>query len=86
MSRRRRRGLTDEELAAARALLARVQRGPSSSEPVVDPEARATAEAHLWAWYLEWSGIARATVKDRRVLAALGLRPRGRKKKKKPEG
>ena len=73
VSRRRRRGLTDED----------------SSEPVVDPEARATAEAHLWAWYLEWSGIARATVKDRRVLAALGLRPRGRKKKKKkkkPEG
>lgn len=64
----------------ARALLARVPQSPPSDDPIADPEARAAAEAHLWAWCLEWSGIARATIKDRRILNALGFRGRGRKK------
>jgi hypothetical protein len=38
--------------------------------PAHDGEA---AEAALWSWYLEWSRIVRAEVKDRRVLRALGF-------------
>ena len=75
-----RRGVTEEVLDQARALLARVPESPHNDEPIADPEARDAAEAHLWAWYLEWSGIARATIKDRRVLNSLGFRGRGRKK------
>ena len=75
-----RRGVTGEVLDQARALLARVPQSRPDDDPIADPEARAAAEAHLWAWYLEWSGIARAVIKDRRILNALGFRGRGRKK------
>lgn len=76
-----RRGLNADVLDHARALLARVHQGPADDEPIVDPEARAAAEEHLWSWYLEWSGIARAVIKDAQILAALGFRRRGRNKR-----
>jgi len=76
-----RRGVSDEVLAEARALLARVGKPPSTDEPIVDPEARAAAEAHMWSWYLEWSGIARAAIKDRNLLAVLGFGRAGRRTK-----
>jgi len=74
------RGVTDELLEEGRRLLAQVGQGPSTDEPIFDPDARAKAEAHLWSWYLEWSGIARAAIKEPSVLASLGFRARGRKK------
>jgi hypothetical protein len=44
-------------------------------------EAQAAAEEAMWAWYREWSQIARTVVTDGRALVALGLitvgRPRG---------
>ncbi len=75
------RGLTEEVVERARALLDRVAQPPPDDEPVADPEARDRAEAHLWTWYLEWSGIARAVIKDRRVLASLGFGSPGRRRK-----
>ncbi|MCZ7678604.1 MAG: hypothetical protein M5U28_07470 [Sandaracinaceae bacterium] len=38
-----------------------------------DPQAAKAAEEDLWSWYLEWSGIARVAIRDRRMLRALGL-------------
>ena len=31
------------------------------------------AEKRLWSWYLEWSVIARAAIRDRRLLRSLGF-------------
>ncbi len=76
-----RRGLNEEALGHARALLARMQEGPGEDVPAADPEARARAEERLWNWYLEWSGIARAVIKERSVLVSLGFRGRGRRRK-----
>lgn len=40
----------------------------------------AEAEEKLWAWYLEWSTIARTAITDRRLLKMLGfLRSSGAK-------
>jgi hypothetical protein len=39
----------------------------------IDPEEEAAAIGALWSWYLEWSGIARVAIKDRRVLRMLGF-------------
>ena len=67
----------------ARGLLTALAKVLSRAEAVTFEEqeaALARAEVALWAWYLEWSGIARAIIKDRRVLASLGFRGRGRKK------
>ncbi len=75
------RGLNEEALGRARALLTSVQEPPEDDARIADPEARARAEERLWNWYLEWSGIARAVIKDRRVLASLGFRRPGRKPK-----
>lgn len=36
-------------------------------------EEQALAEQALWSWYLEWGGIARATLTDRRLLRSLGF-------------
>jgi hypothetical protein len=32
------------------------------------------AETDLWAWYLEWSEIARTAIKQKQLLRALGFR------------
>lgn len=75
----RTRGLTDEVTGSARALLARVGAPPPTGDRArASREARAAAEQHLWSWYLEWSAIARAAIQDRRLLASLGFRRRGK--------
>ncbi len=44
--------------------------------PAVSPEDQQAAEDAMWHWYLEWSGIARAAIKDHRLLRQLGfMRP-----------
>ena len=42
----------------------------------------ARAEARLWAWYLEWSQIARTALDERKLLSVLGFGAAGRPKKK----
>ena len=68
------RGATERVLTDARDLLAQVG---SVKEPDLleseDPEAVAAAEEDLWRWYLEWSGIARIAIRDRRLLRVLGF-------------
>lgn len=83
------RGVTADVLEEARTALADARRLPDSP-PVPAAETQAAlahAEADLWAWYLEWSQIARVAVKDRRLLVELGfaLEPPGRKKSRPAE-
>lgn len=67
------RGLTAQRIQEAQARLD--QLGSYRDEPVVEltPEEVQADEDALWSWYLEWGGIARATVKDRRALRSLGF-------------
>ncbi|HEX2878096.1 MAG TPA: hypothetical protein VHO25_01040 [Polyangiaceae bacterium] len=68
------RGLTDEVLERINQLLGSV--AEFSSGPSFDEAAHEEAIDKLWAWYLEWSGIARTVIKTRTVLRALGFRRR----------
>jgi hypothetical protein len=68
------RGLTDERVAEAKALVDELSKLIAVVEPQGNAEDKQAAEQALWAWYLEWSGIARATIHDRRMLRALGFR------------
>lgn len=76
----RQRGLTDQNLAEAAKQLERV--GQVMEPPAVDIEAlqalQKEKEDAMWAWYLEWSTIARAVIKDGRLLQQLGFRLRRR--------
>jgi hypothetical protein len=73
------RGLTKEKVAEVAVSIAAiatftpepVRQGPSAAE-------QKAAEDHMWAWYLEWSAIARAVIKDGRLLRGLGLGHRAR--------
>jgi len=47
-----------------------------ASSPI--PHDAHAAEREAWAWYQEWSAIARARITDGRVLRRLGLGKRGR--------
>ncbi|WP_169927600.1 hypothetical protein [Labilithrix luteola] len=69
------RGLTDTILNDARALLENVGKIAVSKEPAApqDPKAIEKAENELWAWYLEWSQIARIAVTQRALLKQLGF-------------
>jgi len=74
-----RRGLTEEVIAEAEALLAKVESLPELEEDEEDGTDRTEAEQAAWAWYLEWSTIARQAIIDRNALRELGfLRPVGR--------
>jgi hypothetical protein len=66
-----RRGLTDERIAEARVLLDAAQGAAPSNVP--DPAKQHALDAALWTWYVEWSGLARIAIKERRVLRALGF-------------
>jgi hypothetical protein len=85
-----RRGLSDAVLDEADAMLAVSRTLPPATEPprarATDEEARAAEDA-VWAWYREWSDIARATVRDARLLGVLGFskvgRPKGAKSRPK---
>lgn len=78
------RGLDERVVSDARGLLARI--GSPGELDLLEPEhpeAAAAAEQALWNWYLEWSGIARVVIRDRRLLRLLGFlrtvrRPDGR--------
>lgn len=71
------RGLTEAAIASVRPHLA-VLSGEGgwddehSREPCERPD-YAAAERAAWAWYLDWSGTARATIADGRVLRRLGF-------------
>ena len=69
------RGLTAAVLAEVEGLLATaevpVAETPIDAEDLAEQQAK--AEEALWAWYQEWSAIARRAVSDRRVLRALGF-------------
>jgi hypothetical protein len=73
----RARGLTDDVLADADALLKRFRNLKLDAAVVPEPEAvvarREQAEKALWSWYREWSTIARNAVHDGNLLRALGF-------------
>ena len=75
------RGLTDAVLDATEAVVASLNQFSAPSETSLEDDAGAVqaAEDALWTWYLEWSGIARTRITDRRLLRSMGfLRYRGR--------
>jgi hypothetical protein len=71
------RGLTKKTIDEAKALLKKLRK---IDGPVVDAHKIAAEEANfekaeqaLWAWYLEWSAIARQAIKQRSLLLKLGF-------------
>jgi hypothetical protein len=67
------RGLTTERIQEAQNMLDQLR--TFSDEPTAEPtlDEAQPAEAALWSWYLEWGGIARTAVTDRRLLKGLGF-------------
>lgn len=76
------RGLTPAIIGEAKALLEKVAAVNTEPLPAPTPEekaAEAQREAAMWAWYLEWTALARTVITDRRVLKQMGfLRSSGR--------
>ncbi len=76
------RGLTDDVLKEAQALLDKLGgfSGPIPDLPDLEEEEAqlAGAEDAMWAWYLEWSQIARTSIKQRGLLRKLGFLQGGR--------
>lgn len=78
------RGLTEAALAEVDAQLAQASAPDMTPAPITDDELEQKREAResnverMWAWYLEWSAIARARIKDGRVLYRLGFGRPGR--------
>jgi hypothetical protein len=71
------RGVTPTVVDEARSLLAQLTKvavSPISQASVVEQEAELSrAEDALWAWYLEWSKVARIAIKQRPLLRQLGF-------------
>ena len=71
------RGLTKETLDNARALLKKLGKIDKSMPDVEKVSAENTEfeamERALWAWYLEWSAIARQAISQRSLLRQLGF-------------
>lgn len=69
------RGLTSEVVGIAAGLLKRITQLETPPPVDLEEERRQleAAERALWDWYLEWSAIARAAIKDRRLLMGLGF-------------
>jgi len=69
------RGVTAAVIAEAQSLLTDLtQVAPAVTVPSTDQQQDIEqAEAALWAWYLEWSQIARVAVKQRSLLRELGF-------------
>ena len=71
------RGLTAAGIDTAKELLTKLSK--VAEPPVGDgdkaesDESFVEAETAVWAWYLEWSRIARTAIKDRRLLRTLGF-------------
>lgn len=74
----RARDIDEQRLGEARALLEELGTATTALPALTadDQEALARREAELWAWYLEWSSLARSVVTDRRLLRSIDfLRP-----------
>jgi hypothetical protein len=71
------RGLTDDVLKEAELLLKKFGNVSFAPPTTLDPEEeqalRLKAEDELWAWYLEWSTIARNTITNGNLLRQLGF-------------
>ena len=69
------RGLDSKQIDAARDLLARLEAPqPNAAEDSTEANARyKEAENAMWDYYLEWSAIARATIRSKRDLKRLGF-------------
>ena len=67
-------GLTEEVLREAHGLLDGVAQ-PPPAEPGAEDESGLdpAAEAAMWAYYRQWSAIARSAITDRRLLRKLGF-------------
>jgi hypothetical protein len=71
------RGLGPAQLERARELLAELRCvSNSAAELAAFEEQQRRALEPVWAWYLEWSQIARVAIKNKSLLFALGLRAR----------
>ena len=80
------RGVNAGTLAEVKGLLASAQQAGTVDDTVSAPDAETgtAAEDAMWAWYLEWSTIARRAISDRRMLRALGFLPRKSKAGEEP--
>lgn len=71
------RGLTESKLLHIESLLAAVSLPETTELPAPDLEDPAEAykavDEALWAWFLEWSQVARIAIKDRRLLRSMGF-------------
>jgi hypothetical protein len=71
------RGLNKATIDAAKALLKKLGQVegplPDLDKSADDDVSFENAEKALWAWYLEWSKIARTTIKQRSLLRQLGF-------------
>ncbi|HEX9295328.1 MAG TPA: hypothetical protein VF881_05820 [Polyangiaceae bacterium] len=70
------RGITSGTIQEARDILALLHKvAPPATPPSVEEQKAdfARAEDALWAWYLEWSQVARVAVKQRVLLRQLGF-------------
>lgn len=65
----RKRGFDDEVIADVESLLKQVTSFEPATQPEVNAEEQQAREDALWSWYLEWSGIARAVIKDAQYVA-----------------
>lgn len=69
------RGFTPQVIAEGNELVASLSTfaSPREAPSNIDAVEEAARETALWDWYLEWSSIARAAIRDRRALRALGF-------------
>ncbi len=71
------RGLTNAVIDEAKALVGKLRKvdGPLPDLEKIEAEEAnfEKAERELWAWYLEWSAIARNAIKQRSLLKKLGF-------------
>lgn len=75
----RTRGLTDEIVAGAlaeRDKMQAVEDTTATGPGAEDAKAAEAAEAAMWAFYLEWSALARHAIKDGNLLRILGFKKR----------
>jgi hypothetical protein len=74
------RGLEQTVFDHARQLLTALEQAEPLPEldPTLGEDEKAAAVAEMWAFYLEWSAIARAVIKDRNQLRQLGFLKRSK--------